>query len=133
VRVVFDTNVLYSALAAKGFCEEVVDEAVAECPIVWSDPLKQELESLLTPLHKIGPATRVALEAYVDLCEFVEPEPLDKRVCRDKDDDVVLATALGGKADVIVTGDEDLLVLKKFRGIEILSPRQFLKLLDRTS
>ena len=118
MRVVFDTNVLYSALAAKGFCEEVVDEAVAEWDIVWSDPLKQELESLLTPLHKIGPATRVALEAYVDLCEFVEPEPLGERVCRDKDDGVVLATALGGKADVIVTGDEDLLVLKKFRGIE---------------
>jgi putative PIN family toxin of toxin-antitoxin system len=131
--VVFDTNVLYSALAAKGFCEEVVDEAVAECDIVWSNALKQELESLVTRRHKIGPATRVALEAYVDLCEFVEPEPLGKRVCRDKDDDVVLATALAGKADVIVTADEDLLVLKKFRGIEILSPRQFLKLLDRIS
>ena len=133
MRVVFDTNVLYSALAAKGFSEEVVDEAVAECDIVWSDPLKQELESLLTRRHKIGPATRVALEAYVDLCEFVEPEPLDERVCRDEDDDVVLATALAGKADVIVTGDEDLLVLKKFPGIETLSPRQFLERLDRTS
>jgi putative PIN family toxin of toxin-antitoxin system len=131
VRVVFDTNVLYSALAAKGFCEEVVDEAVGECDIVWSDPLKQELESLLTPLHKIGPATRVALEAYVDLCEFVEPEPLDQRVCRDEDDDVVLATAIAGKADAIVTGDDDLLVLKECRGIRILSPRQFLELLDR--
>ena len=133
MRVVFDTNVLYSAMAAKGFSEEVVDEAVAECDIVWSDPLKQELESLLTRRHKIGPATRVALEAYVDLCEFVEPEPLDERVCRDEDDDVVLATALAGKADVIVTGDEDLLVLKKFRRIEILSPRKFLERLDRTS
>jgi len=133
VRVVFDTNVLYSALAAKGFSEEVVDEAVAECDVVWSNELKQELESLVTRRHKIGPATRVALEAYADLCEFVEPEPLDERVCRDQDDDVVLATALAGKADVIVTGDQDLLVLKKFRGIEILSPRQFLKLLDRTS
>ena len=111
----------------------MVDEAVAECDIVWSNALKQELESLVTRRHKIGPATRVALEAYVDLCEFVKPEPLDERVCRDEDDDVVLATALAGKADVIVTGDEDLLVLKKFRGIEILSPRQFLKLLDRTS
>lgn len=133
MRVVFDTNVLYSALAAKGFCEEVVDEAVAECDIVWSDPLKQELESLVTRRHKIGPATRIALDAYVDLCEFVEPEPLDQRVCRDKDDDVVLATALAGKADVIVTGDEDLLVLKKFRRIEILSPRKFLERLNRTS
>ncbi len=85
--MVFDTNVLYSALAAKGFCEEVVDEAVAECDIVWSNALKQELESLVTRRHKIGPATRIALEAYGDLCEFVEPEPLDERVCRDEDDD----------------------------------------------
>ncbi len=133
MRVVFDTNVLYSALAAKGFCEEVVDGAVAEGDTVWSDPLKRELESLLTRRHKIGPATRVALEAYVDLCEIVEPHPLGERVCRDEDDDVVLATALAGKADVIVTGDKHLLVLKKFRGIEILSPRQFLERLDRTS
>ena len=44
---------------------------------------------------------------------------------------MVLATALAGKADVIVTGDDDLLVLKEFRGIRILSPRQFLQLLDR--
>jgi uncharacterized protein len=132
VRVVFDTNVLYSALVAKGFCEEVADEAVGVCDIVWSDPLTRELESLLTRRHKIGPATRVALKAYVDLCQFVEPESLGERVCRDKDDDVVLATALAGKADVFVTGNEDLLVLRKFRGIKILSPRQFLEVLDRT-
>jgi predicted nucleic acid-binding protein len=82
VRVVFDTNVLYAAFAAKGFCEELVDEAAGARELVWSD-------------------------------------------------DVVLATALAGKADVIVTGDDDLLVLKEFRGIRILSPRQFLQLLDR--
>jgi uncharacterized protein len=131
VRVVFDTNVLYSALAAKGFCEEVLDEAAGDCIPIWSNPLKQELESLLAHRHKIGPATRVALEAYVDLCEFVDPEPLDERVCRDEDDDVVLATALAGKADVIVTGDDDLLVLKRFRGIRIVSRRQFLELLSQ--
>ena len=130
MRVVFDTNVLYAAFAAKGFCEEVVDEAAGACDLVWSNPLKQELESVLAR-HQIGLATRLALAAYVDLCEFVEPEPLKERVCRDKNDDVVLSTALAGKADVIVTGDEDLLVLKKFRGIRILSPRQFLELLDR--
>ena len=79
---------------------------------------------------QIGPATRVALAAYVDLCEFIEPARLRERVCRDKDDDVVLATALAGKADVIVTGDDDLPALKAFRGIRILSPRRFLEVLD---
>ena len=130
MRVVFDTNEPYSALAAKGFCEEVLDEAAGDCVTIWSNPLKQELELLLARRHKIGPATRVALEAYADLCEFVEPLPLPARVCRDKNDDMVLATALAGKADVIVTGDDDLLVLKKFRNICILSPRQFLELLN---
>ena len=133
MRVVFDTNVLYSAFAAKGFCEEVLDEAVGACVTIWSDPLKRELESVLARRHEIGPATRAALSAYVDLCELVEPQPLSMRVCRGKDDDVVLATALAGKADVIVTGDDDLLVLKKFRGIRILSPRRFLELLDHGS
>jgi uncharacterized protein len=130
VRVVFDTNVLYAAFVAKGFCEEVVEEAAGACDLVWSDPLKRELESVLAR-HQIGPATRVALAAYVDVCEFVEPEPLHKRVCRDRSDDVVLATALAGKADVIVTGDDDLLVLKAFDGMRIVSPRQFLQVLDR--
>jgi putative PIN family toxin of toxin-antitoxin system len=131
VRVVFDTNVLYAAFAAKGFCEELVDEAAGTCELIWSDTLREEFELVLERRHKIGPATRVALAAYVDLCEFVEPEGLSERICRDADDDVVLSTALAGKADVIVTGDDDLLVLKEFRGIRILSPRQFLELLDR--
>jgi predicted nucleic acid-binding protein len=60
---------------------------------------------------------------------MVKPEPLPKRVCRDPDDDVVLATAVAGRADFIVTGDDDLLVLKRFRGIRILSPRQVLEML----
>ena len=132
MRVVFDTNVLYAAFAAKGFCEEVVDEAAGACDLIWSDTLREEFESILAPRHEIGPATRVALAAYVDLCEFVEPKPLSERICRDADDDVVLATALAGKADVIVTGDNDLLVLREFRGTRILSPRKFLELLDRS-
>lgn len=86
MRVVFDTNVLYSALAAKGFCEEVLEEAADECVIIWSAPLRTELGKVLARRHKTGPATEAAVAAYVDLCEFVEP----KRVCRDKDDDVVL-------------------------------------------
>lgn len=131
MRVVFDTNVLYSALAAKGFCEEVVDESAGTCLLVWSNQLREELEEVLTRRHKIGPATQAALSAYAELCEFVKPHPLPKRVCRDKNDDAVLATAVAGKADVIVTGDDDLLVLKTYQSIRIVTPRQFLELLDQ--
>jgi len=61
--------------------------------------------------------------------EVVKPASLDKRICRDPDDDLVLATALASRADFIVTGDDDLFVLKIFRGIRILSPRQVLEIL----
>ncbi|MBA3650572.1 MAG: hypothetical protein H0W66_03570 [Chthoniobacterales bacterium] len=50
-------------LRAKGFCEEVLDEAAGHCVTLWSNPLQQELESLLARRHKIGPATRAALAA----------------------------------------------------------------------
>ena len=52
-------------------------------------------------------------------------------VCRDAPDDMVLATAVAAGADVLVTGDQDLLVLKKYRGIPIVTPRALLEALDR--
>jgi predicted nucleic acid-binding protein len=61
---------------------------------------------------------------------MVKPARLPKRVCRDPDDDEVLATALAARADIILTGDNDLLVLKTHEGIRILSPRQFVEWMD---
>jgi predicted nucleic acid-binding protein len=56
------------------------------------------------------------------LAEVVEPPPLPQPVCRDPDDDAVLALAIAAKADLIVSGDEDLLSMNSFAGIPILSP-----------
>ena len=130
MKVLFDTNVLYSAFTSKGVCEDIVDEAAGECVIIWSHPLQDELETALKRKYKLGPGTHAALAAFVELCEFVVPATLPKPVCRDSDDDMVLATALAAKANFIVTGDDDLLVLKEFQGIRILSPRQFVEILS---
>jgi uncharacterized protein len=56
---------------------------------------------------------------------------LPARVCRDETDDVVLATAVAAEADAIVTGDQDLLVLGSYEGIDIVSPRSFLERLGQ--
>jgi len=55
---------------------------------------------------------------------------VEQPACRDPDDDWVLATAVAGEAEVIVTGDGDLLDLRSYRGIAILSPRAFLERLS---
>jgi predicted nucleic acid-binding protein len=47
--------------------------------------------------------------------------------CRDPDDDKILALAVSGQADIIITGDADLLVLDPFQGVRILAPRAYLE------
>ena len=56
---------------------------------------------------------------------FVDISPLPTRVCRDPDDDQILATAVAARADCLVTGDTDLLVLDRYAGIPIVRPADF--------
>lgn len=130
MRVLFDTNVLYSAFTSKGVCEDLVEEAAGQCDILWSQPLHEELETTLKRKYKLGPGTQAALASFVELCKFTPPATLPQSVCRDPDDDVVLATALAGHADYIITGDNDLLILKQFQGIRIVNPRDFWKIIS---
>jgi len=76
-----------------------------------------------------GLAGEIVAELAGEL-ELIEPTALPQPVCRDKDDDWVLATALAGGAEILVSGDKDLLVLKEFQGVKILSPRQFVERMD---
>ena len=57
--------------------------------------------------------------------EVVAPAVLENPVCRDPDDDIILGTALAGDVVCIVTGDKDLLVLKRFESVNIVSPAEF--------
>ena len=66
------------------------------------------------------------------LAEVIEPPPLPQPVCRDPDDDEVLALAIAAQADLIVSGDNDLLVLLQFNGIPIVSPAQAAALVEAT-
>jgi uncharacterized protein len=131
VRVVLDTNVFVAAVVADGLCRDLVRVRVLPHAIITSEPLLCELRATLRKKFAAAPDELPLLSQLNEEAEIGRPTRLRERVCRDKDDDVVLATALAGKADVIVTGDYDLLVLEEFRTVRILSPRQFLELLDR--
>ena len=126
MRILFDTNVLFAAFTTRGFCEELVEETIDLGTIIWSPPLRTEFISALRRKRFVTPTVLEAIAAFSDVCEMCDPVKLPKRVCRDPDDVVVLGTALAGRADLIVTGDHDLLVLRNFRRIQILSPRQVL-------
>jgi len=78
--------------------------------------------------EKFKYATETAEEAvalFRSQMQVVTPVTLSSPVSRDADDDNILATAVAGNCDCIITGDKDLLVLKNFEGIKILNPREF--------
>ena len=71
------------------------------------------------------------LMEVVTLADPTEGQERQARgTCRDKEDDSVLACALACKADYLITGDRDLLEIKKFHKTKILSPREFELLFD---
>ncbi len=131
MTVVLDTNVMVAALVTTGLCHELLHRTIRLRVLASSDPLLRELEDSLRGKFEVTPATSAFLTAFRASIRVVEPLPLPRRVCRDAADDVVLATAVAARADMLATGDQDLLVLKRYEGIPIVTPRALLEVLDR--
>jgi putative PIN family toxin of toxin-antitoxin system len=133
VRIVFDTNVLFAAFLAHGVCAGLYEECLLCGRIVVSRFILEELQENLLAKAKLrqSEAEEVLAAVRAD-AEVVEAQPLAVRVCHDAADDWILATALAAQADALVTGDKDLLVLGRYAGIPILTPRDCLALLRNT-
>ena len=128
MRVLLDTNVLVAALVARGTCADLLEHCVRVHTIISSPVLLDELEDVLVrKLRQRKADARSAAKLFAGTFTLVVPGSLAAPVCRDQDDDSVLATALSGQCAVIVSGDRDLLVLDPFEGIRIMTPAAFWK------
>jgi putative PIN family toxin of toxin-antitoxin system len=129
VRLVFDTNVLVAAVVASGVCRDLVEYCTEHHHLVTSPFILAELREKLDRKFRLtADVVEGVLASFEARMEVLEPVALDPPVCRDPDDDWVLATALAGECDCVITGDRDLLDLTEFAGIPILRPRAFLDL-----
>ena len=127
MRLLLDTNVLVAALVARGVCTDLVEHCVRQHLVVSSQSLLDELRDVLTrKLRQRSVDVRAALRLFEETFTLVVPAMIEP-ICRDRDDDVVLATALAGECVAVVTGDQDLLILDPFRGIRVQSPADFWK------
>jgi uncharacterized protein len=126
VRVVLDTNVLLAAIATHGLCQALVTLVFRDHMVILSEHILGEVAKHYRGKFK---ATKRQADAAVAMLrangEIVEPVTVPLGTVRDKDDLPVLGTAVAGSAAVLVTGDQELLVLGLFRGVAILSPRDF--------
>lgn len=130
MTVVFDTNVVIAALLTNGLCHECFRRAVRARLLVSSPALLDELESTLRRKFSLAAPAETFLRTFRDHVRLVSATPLPDPVCRDPDDDLVLATAVAAEAHAVVTGDQDLLVLRSYGAVRLVSPRQFLEWLD---
>lgn len=133
-RWVADTNVLVSAFLWQGTPGRVVELARdKEVQLFTSRVLLDELAATLAKkkLARYVAATGLSAEqivtSYRRIVTLVTARQLDARVSRDADDDAVLACALAARADLVVSGDDDLLSLKGFGGIPIFTIAQAVK------
>ena len=130
---VFDTNILFSAAGWRGNPFRCVELARAgEVQGVTCTDLMQELGEKLET--KLGFSAEQAFDTLADYLSFLRMVPIKKElnvVPRDPEDNMVLECAVAGEAQYIVTGDNDLLVLNQFRGIEIVRAASFLEIVQR--
>jgi len=130
VRVCLDTNVLVAAFATRGLCADVFRTVLAEHDLVIGDVILEELRRVLTVKFKV-PSDRIdAIDAvFAPFPCIPKPATPGPAAIRDPADRWVFATAVAGNADVLVTGDRDLLAIQPAASIRILDPRAFWELL----
>lgn len=131
MRVVLDTNVLVSALVGHGRSRRLLIRLFEGHEIVSSKQMLAELGDVLSR-RKFGFMRRQLNEFLLIMVKrsiLATIMEIPEIVAEDPDDNVVLATALEGEAEYIISGDKHLLRLREYRGIRIVSVREMLEIL----
>ena len=139
MRIVLDTNVVFSALLWRGNPYQLLAtiREQAHMQLFSSTVLLEELADVLTRpsatkrLALIGKTAREVLADYVEVVELVEPIDTPRVVPDDPDDDHVLACALAAHANLIVSGDRHLLDLGNYQGIAIVAPAETVQIVNK--
>ncbi len=132
-RTVPDTNIVVSGLLWRGNPRRILDAARdGIIKLYTSSVLLEELEDVLSRekfvrrLATANVTVQDLVSGFSALATVIEAEPIESVILVDPDDDAVLACALSADAEVIVSGDSDLLDLKEHKEIRILTATEFL-------
>jgi putative PIN family toxin of toxin-antitoxin system len=133
VKVCLDSNVLVSAFATRGLAADVLRVVLAEHELLVPIVVLHEVERILRDKFGVPANTLAIAKQVLESQTMVDrPEtPLDIAI-RDPDDAWVLASAVAGGAELLITGDADLLAVAKQSPIPVLSPRAFWERLRAT-
>jgi putative PIN family toxin of toxin-antitoxin system len=133
VKVVFDTNVLVSALLFKGELSQLVDlwKSSRIIPLFSKETFEEFRAVLAYPKFRLSPAEiRAIIEIDVlPFFEIVEGTDAVSGICKDPDDDKFIACAVSGDAEFLVTGDRQLCDVRKHKAVKIVKAADFMRAL----
>lgn len=130
MRVVFDTNTIVSALLFRGVTSWLVGhwQSGEATPLISRETARELLRALAYPEFSLSPAQAEAVATrYLRFAERVEFAGEDNSLplCRDPDDQVFIRLAVAGRADLLVSGDKDLLDLRGATPFAIETPTEY--------
>lgn len=126
MKVVLDTNVIIASLATRGLCYSVFELCLDRFEIIISSFLIDEIETNLSKKLKIPDRLIRDISDFLsENATLIDVGKTPKNVCVDPEDARLLALAQKSGAAYVITGDSDLLKIKKYASSKILSPRQF--------
>jgi len=133
VRVVVDTNVLVSAVINNGKSRKLVFKLLEAHVVICSRQMLAELADVLSRGKFL--VTGVQVDKFISIlvgkAQVVQVGSISEVVLEDPDDDIVLSTALSGKADYIVSGDRHLLKLACYEKTHIVSVNEFIRIISK--
>jgi uncharacterized protein len=133
MKVILDSNIYIAAFSSRGICSSLFELCLDRVNIIISEHLLSEVSRNLSRKLKLPDDKINEIISYLrEECTLKNYKKLDKRICRDADDDNILALARDGDVDYIITGDKDLLVLKEFESVPIIDPRGFWDILRKS-
>lgn len=133
MKVFADTNFLVSAFATRGLSVDVFQLILAEHELMTGEFVLTELQRVLRDKLKV-PEQIIQEAEQLLRRHHIEPVPNEPSVIqvRDEDDRWVLASAILVKADILITGDKDLLdIAEKVENLKIITPRRFWELVQQ--
>ena len=129
MKILLDTNVIVSAFATRGLCSALFEVCIEDHELIISNSIIAEIKKVLEKKLKAPKSTINEVEYYINNYFIKVTDSDNISICRDKDDNKIISVAANNEVSFLVSGDDDLLVLKEYRGVKIVTPRQFWEVL----